>query len=70
MAPRKVPSGPLIVRWQGFQPVSGTADIGRDAWDQVANPSHLPFDPFLSWDFLDALETTGAAVPETGWNPC
>ncbi|MEL6324800.1 MAG: GNAT family N-acetyltransferase, partial [Pseudomonadota bacterium] len=51
--------------------VSNTlADIGRDAWDQVANPSHLPFDPFLSWDFLDALETTGAAVPETGWNPC
>lgn len=43
--------------------------IDPDAWNAVANPSHLPYDPFLSWEFLEALEASGAATPETGWSP-
>lgn len=45
------------------------AKIDRDAWDAIANPPGARFDPFLSWDFLEALERSGAASPETGWAP-
>ncbi|HYC96955.1 GNAT family N-acetyltransferase [Brevundimonas sp.] len=40
------------------------ADIGRDAWDACASPSG---DPFVSFDFLDACEASGSAVPREGW---
>lgn len=40
------------------------AAIGRDAWDACAAPSG---DPFVSYDFLDACEASGSAVPSEGW---
>jgi len=40
------------------------ADIGRQAWDACASPSG---DPFVSFDFLDACEASGSAVPRQGW---
>jgi len=40
------------------------ADIGREAWDACARPTG---DPFVSFDFLDACEASGSAVPEQGW---
>ncbi|WP_292065842.1 GNAT family N-acetyltransferase [Brevundimonas sp. UBA7664] len=40
------------------------AEIGRDAWDACAAASG---DPFLSFDFLDACEASGSAVPQQGW---
>lgn len=43
---------------------NAVADIGRDAWDACASPSG---DPFLSFDFLDACEASGSAVPAEGW---
>jgi predicted N-acyltransferase len=43
---------------------NAVADIGREAWDACASPSG---DPFLSFDFLDACEASGSAVPEQGW---
>ncbi|MEO0881714.1 MAG: GNAT family N-acetyltransferase [Pseudomonadota bacterium] len=46
------------------------ASVDRDDWDAVANPPGERFDPFLSWDFLDALETTQTVSPNTGWTPC
>ena len=50
--------------------VTSLQEIDPAAWNAVANPDGLPFDPFLSWDFLEALEASGAAIPETGWSPC
>lgn len=50
--------------------VTGMREIEPAAWNAVANPTGLPFDPFLSWEFLEALEASGAAIPETGWSPC
>ena len=47
----------------------GLGGIAAEDWNAIANPPGLPFDPFLSWDFLEALEATGAAAPETGWAP-
>lgn len=45
------------------------SEVDRAAWDAVANPPCERYDPFLSWDFLEAMESSGAATPETGWTP-
>lgn len=42
-------------------------DIAREEWDRLANPPDQPFDPFLTWDFLEALEASGCATSFTGW---
>ncbi|WP_019961623.1 GNAT family N-acetyltransferase [Woodsholea maritima] len=47
--------------------IASLSDIAREAWDALANPSGAPYDPFLSWDFLEALERSASACPETGW---
>lgn len=46
------------------------SDISPDAWNAVANPPGERHDPFLSWEFLQALEETRAVSPQTGWTPC
>ncbi len=43
---------------------SAVADIGRAAWDACASASG---DPFVSFDFLNACEASGSAVPQQGW---
>lgn len=50
--------------------VTGLADVSPEAWNTIANPTGLSFDPFLTWEFLEALEVSGAVRPETGWSPC
>jgi len=40
------------------------AAIGRAAWDACAARTG---DPFVSYDFLDACEASGSAVPSQGW---
>ena len=43
------------------------AEIGREAWDAcAANPAYAG-NPFIRFDFLDALEQTNCAVERTGW---
>ncbi len=49
--------------------ITAMAQIDPADWDRCANPEDQPYDPFVSWDFLDALETSGSAVEETGWGP-
>ncbi|WP_309092591.1 GNAT family N-acetyltransferase [Phenylobacterium sp.] len=45
------------------------AEIGREAWDACArNPAHLS-NPFVRYDFLDALEAANCAVERQGWGP-
>ena len=50
---------------------SRISEIGQEAWDACANPAsgQYPFDPFLSYAFLNALEESGSSVAETGWAP-
>ena len=58
-----------------LKPVSAISEIGQSDWDACANPClskkdcAVPFDPFLSYNFLNALEESGSAVAETGWAP-
>lgn len=49
--------------------VDRISDIDGESWNTLANPNNLRFDPFISWEFLDALELSQAVVPETGWLP-
>jgi predicted N-acyltransferase len=49
--------------------VGDLANIDRAAWDALANPPDASYDPFLSWDFLHALEESGCASAEQGWQP-
>ena len=46
--------------------VNRMADIPQAAWDAFAQPLTTPF---LEWDWLDHLETSGSAVPNAGWLP-
>lgn len=49
--------------------IGDLANIDRAAWDKLANPADQPYDPFLSWDFLEALEESGCVSPLKGWQP-
>lgn len=46
------------------------SEIDRNAWDACANPEGVPYDPFITHGFLTALEASGSAIPESGWNGC
>ncbi len=61
---------------------SSIGEIGREAWDAVANPgwpsdrplasgcgSGVPYNPFIAFDFLDCLEQSGCATRRNGWTP-
>ncbi len=52
-----------------FALAEGVGAVPRAAWDAIANPAEEPFDPFLSWDFLEALERAGCASAAQGWDP-
>ena len=45
------------------------ADIDGALWDQLANPDPATRNPFVSYAFLKALETSGSASAQTGWAP-
>ncbi len=40
-------------------------ELDRAAWQRLEGTEH----PFLAWDFLSGLETTGCVSPERGWYP-
>ena len=56
-------------------------DVSAEAWDACANPqsgpgngaqscaSRLSYNPFISHDFLSALEQSGSVRSRTGWQP-
>lgn len=46
--------------------VNRIADIPQTEWDAFAQPLETPF---LEWEWLHNLETSGSATPQTGWLP-
>ncbi|MEM6914747.1 MAG: peptidogalycan biosysnthesis protein, partial [Pseudomonadota bacterium] len=52
-----------------IETVSALQDIPKCDWDTLANPAGRAFDPFVSWDFLEALEASSSARAEVGWQP-
>src|SRR5215475_8066279 len=50
------------------------ADVPAEAWDACANPqcdgaAKHDYNPFISHDFLSAVELSGSARVRTGWQP-
>jgi uncharacterized protein len=45
------------------------ADIGKDAWDACLTAPDYAANPFVSFDFLQALEETGCVSDRAGWAP-
>ncbi|NJL82726.1 MAG: hypothetical protein HC890_06800 [Chloroflexaceae bacterium] len=43
------------------------AEIPQTAWDDLAQPLKTPF---LEWEWLNNLETSGSVRAQTGWQPC
>lgn len=45
-------------------------EITAARWNRCANPgAQVPYDPFVSHEYLSALEESGSATSETGWQP-
>jgi hypothetical protein len=44
-------------------------EIPADIWNQLANPDPAHLNPFVSHEFLLALETSGSADANAGWRP-
>ncbi|ABI65586.1 MULTISPECIES: GNAT family N-acetyltransferase [Maricaulis] len=51
------------------QAVGSLDEVAREDWDRLANPQGAEYDPFISWDFLQALEQSGCIGEGTGWLP-
>lgn len=49
--------------------VSSIADIDSACWNRLANPDPARRNPFVSHEFLSALERSKSVAPETGWAP-
>ena len=43
------------------------AEIAKNEWDALAQPLKTPF---MEWEWLNNLETSGSATARTGWQPC
>lgn len=43
------------------------AEIPQQEWDALAEPLKTPF---LEWEWLNNIETSGSAIPRAGWQPC
>lgn len=59
----------MDIRALTFKILPSLSAIAAEDWNRLANPMGARFDPFLSWEFLDAMESSGAATPQTGWMP-
>jgi predicted N-acyltransferase len=47
--------------------INHIAEIPQAEWDALAIPLNTPF---LEWDWLHNLETSGSATAQAGWMPC
>ena len=47
--------------------IESLEQVAADGWDHCANPPSQPRNPFLSHAFLLALEQSGSATADTGW---
>ncbi|MBE9047765.1 N-acetyltransferase [Pleurocapsales cyanobacterium LEGE 10410] len=47
--------------------ITQIAEIPQPDWDELAKPLNTPF---LEWEWLNNIETSGSATARTGWQPC
>ncbi len=46
--------------------INKIAEVPQGAWDALAMPLKTPF---LEWEWLNNLESSGSAIPQAGWLP-
>lgn len=50
---------------------ASVGDFSREEWNSLSGTTRqdpsTPYNPFISYDFLTALEDSGCATPKTGW---
>ena len=49
--------------------INSINDIDSSDWNQCANPEQMEYNPFLDHRFIKALEDSGSANSNTGWQP-
>jgi predicted N-acyltransferase len=50
--------------------ITSAAEVGRERWNAFANPERLAAPhPFTTFEFFEALEASGSASAEAGWQP-
>ena len=49
--------------------VSAISQVDRRVWNECAKGNGV-FNPFVSWEFLSAMEESGSASRDAGWLPC
>jgi len=49
--------------------INNLSEVNAQDWNAIANPQGMSYDPFVSWEFLEALEASEAASRATGWAP-
>ena len=47
--------------------ITQIAEISQADWDELAKPLATPF---LEWEWLNNIETSGSAIAQAGWQPC
>ncbi len=47
--------------------ITNIGEIPKSAWDALAQPLQTPF---LEWEWLHNLETSGSVAARKGWQPC
>jgi uncharacterized protein len=47
--------------------INKIAEVPQAEWDALAQPLKTPF---LEWDWLNNMETSGSITAKTGWQPC
>ena len=52
-----------------YQPqiITSLSEVSEDGWNGCCFNDSTGYNPFLSYQFLNALETSGCATAETGW---
>ncbi len=69
MKPRRPPRSSQPVEGDyTVRVIDALKQVPREDWDALL-PADRPGTPFLSWDFLQALEEAGCAAPAQGWLP-
>lgn len=49
--------------------LAAISEMPATIWNGLAAPEGQPYNPFVSHEFLRALETSASATPESGWRP-
>ena len=49
--------------------IASISEVDADLWNRLANPNAASFNPFVSHEFLSAVEQSKSVSPEAGWAP-